>query len=69
MEKLFHKLFASARLNITIADRFGRPVQPEEWFLVPLPVIDEAVQRIKDGSITRYVYDKTEARLVEAQQP
>jgi hypothetical protein len=66
MEKLFHKLFGSARLDITINDRFGRPVQPEEWFLVPLFVIDEAVQRIKDGSITAYVYDPKEAQLVKS---
>lgn len=65
MEKLFHKLFGPARLDITINDRFGNPVQPEEWFLVPLFVIDEAVQRIKDGSITGYVYDLNEARLVK----
>uniref|UniRef100_UPI003F655043 GIY-YIG nuclease family protein n=1 Tax=Castellaniella ginsengisoli TaxID=546114 RepID=UPI003F655043 len=51
LERLLHKLFAPARLNININDRFGRPVQPEEWFLVPLFVIDEAVARIKDGSI------------------
>lgn len=66
MESLFHKLFAPARLNITIQDRFGRPVQPEEWFLVPLFVIDEAVARIKDGSITGYVYDPGAAKLVRA---
>lgn len=64
MENLFHKLFAPARLNITINDRFGHPVQPEEWFLVPLFAIDEAVERIKDGSISGYVYDPKEARLV-----
>ena len=66
MENLFHRLFAPARLNITINDRFGHPVQPEEWFLVPLFVIDEAVARIKDGSITGYIYDPTAARLVKA---
>ena len=66
MENLFHKLFASARLNITIADRFGHPVQPQEWFLVPLFVVDEAVERIKDGTITNYVYDPKAARLVKA---
>ncbi|TED04537.1 GIY-YIG nuclease family protein [Pseudomonas aeruginosa] len=66
MEKLFHRLFAPARLNISINDRFGRPVQPEEWFLVPLFVIDEAVARIKDGSITGYVYDPKAAKLVKA---
>jgi hypothetical protein len=66
MENLFHRLFAAARLNITINDRFGRPVQPEEWFLVPLFVIDEAVARIKDGSITSYIYDPNAAKLVKA---
>lgn len=66
MERLFHRLFAAARLDITIPDRFGRPVQPEEWFLVPLFVIDEAVERIRDGSITQYVYDPASARLVNA---
>jgi hypothetical protein len=66
LEGIFHKLFASARLNITIADRFGNPVQPDEWFLVPLFAIDEAVERIKDGTITDYVYDPKAARLVMA---
>lgn len=66
MENVFHRLFAPARLNITIQDRFGHPVQPQEWFLVPLFVIDEAVARIKDGSITRYVYDPSSAKLVES---
>lgn len=64
LERLLHRIFAPARLNITIQDRFGKPVQPEEWFLVPLAVINEAVERIKDGSITSYVYDPTVAGLV-----
>jgi hypothetical protein len=67
MEKLFHKLFASAQLNITISDRFGHPVQPREWFLVPRFVIDEAVKRIEDGTITQYVYDPKAARLVNVE--
>lgn len=65
MERLFHRLFAPAKLDITIHDRFGKPVQPREWFLVPLFVIEEAVERIRDGSITRYVYDPKAAALVE----
>ncbi len=66
MEDLFHRLFAPSRLNITINDRFGHPVNPREWFLVPLFVIDEAVTRIKDGSITDYIYDPGVAKLVKA---
>ena len=34
-----------------------RPLLPKEGLLVPSFVIDEAMERIKDGSITDYVYD------------
>jgi len=36
-----------------IKDRFGNPVKPRGWLLVPLSVGDEVVSRIKDGTITR----------------
>ena len=65
LEAIFHKLFAAAQLDIVIHDRFGRPVKPREWFLVPLNVIDEAVQRIHDGSIVGVVYETELAKLVE----
>lgn len=64
LENIFHRLFGAAQLDLTIEDRFGRPVKPKEWFLVPLQVIDEAVERIRDGSITNVVYDPKTARLV-----
>jgi len=63
LENLIHRIFAPARLDIEIKDRFGNPVTPREWFLVPLFVIDEAVERIKDGTISGYVYDPNEACL------
>lgn len=63
LEHLFHRVFAAAQLDLTIEDRFGKPVKPREWFLVPLHVIDEAVQRIRDGSITAVTYDPASARL------
>ena len=65
LEGLIHKVFAGAALDLTIPDRFGNPVKPREWFLVPLSAIDEAVERIRDGSITRYRYEPSEARLIE----
>lgn len=57
MENLFHRLFGAAQIDLTIEDRFGNPVKPREWFLVPLHIIDEAVKRIRDGTITDMVYD------------
>jgi hypothetical protein len=63
LENLFHRIFAPAQLDLTIHDRFGHPVKPREWFLVPLQVIDEVVERIRDGSITNLVYDPATANL------
>lgn len=63
LETLIHRVFDPARLAIEIKDRFGNPVVPREWFLVPLFAVDEAVEKIKDGTITNYVYDPTTARL------
>ena len=64
LENIFHRLFGAAQLDLTIEDRFGNPVKPREWFLVPLQVIDEAVNRIRDGSITGVVYDRGAANLI-----
>ncbi len=66
LENIFHRLFGAAQLDLTIEDRFGNPVKPREWFLVPLHVIDEAVKRIQDGSITDVMYDPKTAQLVSA---
>jgi hypothetical protein len=64
MENLFHRIFSGAQIDITIDDRFGNPVKPREWFLVPLHVIDQAVKHIMDGSITGLAYDPLKASLV-----
>ena len=64
LENIFHRLFSAAQIDLTIDDRFGDPVKPREWFLVPLQVIDEAVRRIQDGSIADVVYDPKSASLV-----
>lgn len=64
LENLIHRIFEPARLEIEIMDRFGRPVMPREWFLVPLFVVKEAVERIKDGTISGFVYDPQKAKLV-----
>ena len=64
LEKMLHQIFAAAQIELTINDRFGHPVKPKEWFLVPLHVIDEAVALIINGSITELRYDPEQAALV-----
>ena len=65
LENLIHKFFEPAKLNIEIKDRFGNPIVPREWFLVPLFVIDEAVEKIKDGSIVDFFYDAKGGKIGE----
>lgn len=65
LETLLHRIFAPAQLDIEIPDRLGRPMKPREWFLVPLFAIEEAVERIKDRTISHYVYDPSMAELVQ----
>jgi hypothetical protein len=62
---VIHRVFGSARLDIEIKDRFGQPVVAREWFLVPLFVIDEAVEKIRAGTISSFRYDPKSASLIE----
>lgn len=64
LENLIHRIFEPARLDIEVIDRFGHPITPREWFLVPLYAIDEAVERIRDSSIASYRYNPEQAALV-----
>lgn len=66
LEALLHKFFATARLDMTLKDRFGFQVEPREWFLVPLAAIDDAIQKLKEGTIGSFRYDPAAARLTRA---
>jgi hypothetical protein len=66
LENLIHRIFGRARVDIEVNDRFGNPTIPREWFLVPLFAVNEAVERIRDGTITDYMYDPKMAKLTHA---
>jgi hypothetical protein len=65
LEKLLHNFFSDAKLSIEVIDRFGHPVIPQEWFLVPLFIIGEVVAKITDGTIQNYEYDAARTELIE----
>lgn len=48
-EALIHKLFAPVQLQVTVDGH-----RPQEWFIVPLKVIDEAVNAIISGKHIEY---------------
>lgn len=65
LEGIIQSFFNDANLNIDIKDRFGKPVNPKEWFLVPIFIIDLVVEKIKDGTIGDYYYDVQSASLIK----
>jgi hypothetical protein len=62
LEQLLHQFFAHANLQIDVV--LGRHVQPKEWFVVPLDLVEEAVRRILDRSIVDYRYDPVSRKIL-----
>ncbi len=65
LEALLHKFFGAARLDLELKDRFGGQVEPKEWFLVPFLAIEDAIEKLKLGTIGEFRYDPETARLVK----
>jgi len=63
LEALIHRVLNAVRFDAEILDRFEKPVRPREWFLVPLPIIDEIVGRIGDGTLAGMIYDPKSVAL------
>ncbi len=57
LEMLLHNFFAESCLNFDIFDDEGKRHTPREWFIVPLHVIETAVQLLINGEIVNYRYD------------
>lgn len=65
LEIVLHRFFAEARLDLSLQDRFGTGVEPREWFLVPLSAIQEAVEKLMEGRLHQYLYDKQSASIIK----
>lgn len=65
LERVLQRIFHDARLVITIKDRFGKPVEPKEWFMVTREAVAEAVQLIQSEEIQKYKYDHRTAKFIK----
>ncbi|MCD4719633.1 MAG: GIY-YIG nuclease family protein [Desulfobacula sp.] len=57
LEILLHTFFAGSCLNLDIFDSEGKRYTPREWFIVPLHVIEIAINLLINGEIIHYRYD------------
>ena len=64
-EQLLHRFFGAVCLNADIHDTKGRRLTPREWFVVPLPIINEAIDLILSGDIVNYRYDSENKIILE----
>ena len=56
-EDLIHQLLKPVQFQASVIDDKGIEHQPQEWFVVPLPVVDVIIEKIMDGSIVGYTYN------------
>lgn len=56
-EDLVHQLLMAVQYQVVVYDDKGIAHQPQEWFIVPLPVVDVIIKKIMDGSIVGYTYN------------
>lgn len=70
-EDMIHQLLKPVQFHVSVFDEKGIEHQPQEWFVVPLPVVDAIIQKIVDGSIVGYTYNPQleclEKRIVKTQ--
>jgi len=65
LEKVLHKFFGDARIDVQLRDRFNGLVEPQEWFLVPFDVVDRAMTLLMSGEIEHCKYDPNAAVIID----
>lgn len=64
-ENLLHRFLALAKLNVDIFDENGVRITPREWFVVPIEVIEKAIDLLITGEIIDYKFDAVNNIIVE----
>ncbi|MBU0678238.1 MAG: hypothetical protein KJ626_08960 [Verrucomicrobia bacterium] len=60
---LLHRFFGKVCSEVDVFERAGQRYPPREWFIAPLPVIEEAIELIISGKIIDYMYND-ELRMI-----
>ena len=65
LEDNMHKFCGKSNANFIVKDKQGKEHHPREWFIVPLDVIERAIQLIKEDRIGDYRYDPELNAIIE----
>ena len=64
VEYMIHRIFADAKVELTIINKDGRSYTPSEWYSVPRLAIEQAVAMIQSGDIVNYHYNKATETII-----
>lgn len=67
LEDSIHKFFGKSNANFTVTDRSGVIHHPREWFIVPLDIIENAIQLIKENKMDQYRYEPELNAIIKLQ--
>ncbi|QIK95558.1 GIY-YIG nuclease family protein [Sphingomonas sp. HDW15A] len=63
VERILHRFFADACVSVRVPDRFGKSVDPREWFLVSPEAVEQAMELINQKSLHLYRYNVQDDRI------
>ena len=64
LEQLLHNFFGNSCLNVDVFDDKGKRHTPQEWFIAPLEVIEQAIELIINRKIVNYKFDAENMSIV-----
>lgn len=57
LEGAIHSFFSKSNVSFEVTDREGNVHHPKEWFIVPLSIIEEAINLIVNDDISKYEFN------------
>lgn len=64
-EDLIHAFLGAVCLQVTVIDGKGKPCSPQEWFMAPLSIIEQAIGLIVSGNVINFRYEPNTQTIVE----
>ena len=64
-ENIIHNFFSERCLDIKISDLNGKLKKPKEWYIVPIRIIEEAIQLIINNQIQNYKFDQINDKIIK----
>ena len=63
-EDVIHQFFSERCLDMKIADKNGNSKKPKEWYVVPIKIIEQAIELIINKKIQNYKFDHLSDKII-----